>query len=240
MPDAPNGDPRRYYDDLSATYEHRRSSNYHRMLDDLEMQVAEPYALGARVLELGCGTGRILSRLAEIAEEAVGIDLSEGMAAQAKARGLDVRLGDLRALPFEDDTFDLTCSFKVLAHVPDVKTAIREAARVTRPGGHLVLELYNPWSLRYLAKKVAGPRPVGSTQTEADVFTRWDSPRAVPSLLPAGVELVNFHGVRVLTPFAALHGIPFFGRGLRHAEDLAARSPLRYFGGFSILTLRKS
>ena len=170
----------------------------------------------------------------------MGIDLSQGMAARARGRGLDVRIGDLRTLPFEDDQFDLTCCFKVLAHVPEVDTALREAVRVTRPGGHLILELYNPWSLRYLAKKIAGPRRVSSTQTEADIFTRWDSPAAISSLVPAGTEVVDYHGIRVLTPFAALHRIPVLGKVLRRAEALAAHSPLRRVGGFVIVTLRKS
>ena len=148
------------------------------MIDDLELQVAAPYARGAHVLELGCGTGLILAQVAEIADKAVGIDLSEGMAQHARERGLDVHIGSVCDLPFDDDQFDLTYSFKVLAHIPDIDAALREAARVTRPGGHLLLEFYNPWSLRYLAKKVAGPQPIGDDRTEADIFTRWDSPRA--------------------------------------------------------------
>jgi len=231
---------RRYYDDFSDSYERGRSYGYHQMIDDLEVRVAVPYARGARVLELGCGTGLILARIAEIAEEAVGIDLSEGMAQRARERGLDVCIGSVCDLPFEDDQFDLTYSFKVLAHIPDIEAAVREAARVTRPGGHLLLEFYNPWSLRYLAKKVAGPQPISDDRTEADIFTRWDSPRAIPKLLPPDVELVDYHGVRVLTPFAAVHRIPWVGRGLSRAELLAGHSPLRYLGGFLIAVLRKS
>ena len=231
---------RRYYDDFSESYELGRGYGYHQMIDELEVQVTAPYARGARVLELGCGTGLILARVAEIAEKAVGIDLSEGMAQQARDRGLDVHIGSVCDLPFEDDEFDLTYSFKVLAHVPDIDAAVREAVRVTRPGGHLLLEFYNPWSLRYLAKKIAGPQPIGDDRTEADILTRWDSPMAIPKLLPPNVELVDYYGVRVLTPVAAAHRIPWVARGLSRAELLAARSPLRYFAGFLVAVLRKS
>ncbi len=235
---------RKYYDDFSQSYERERGRGYHQMIDDLELQVTAPYARGARVLELGCGTGLILARVAEIADQVVGIDLSEGMAQHARERGLDVHIGSVCDLPFDDDQFDLTYSFKVLAHIPDIDAALREAARVTRPGGHLLLEFllefYNPWSLRYLAKKVAGPKPIGDDRTEADIFTRWDSPRAIAKLLPPNVELVNYRGVRVLTPFAAVHRVPWLARGLSRAEHLAARSPLRYFGGFLVAVLRKS
>ena len=160
---------RRYYDDFSDAYERRRGYGYHQMIDDLEFQVTAPYARGARVLELGCSTGLILARIARIAEEAVGIDLSEGMAQQARDRGLDARIGSVCDLPFEDEEFDLTYSFKVLGHVPDIEAALREAARVTRPGGHLLLEFYNPWSLRYLAKKVAGPQSISGARDHGEV-----------------------------------------------------------------------
>ena len=240
LPDASEQNARRYYDDFSGSYERGRGYGYHRMIDDLEVQVTTPYARDASVLELGCGTGLILARIAEVAKQAVGIDLSEGMAQRARDRGLDVRIGSVCALPFEDGQFDLTYSFKVLAHVPNIGAAVREAARVTRPGGHLLLEFYNPWSLRYLAKKVAGPQPIGDDRTETDISTRWDSPRDIPKLLPPNVELVDYYGVRVLTPFAAVHRIRWVARGLSRAERLASRSPLRYFGGFLVAVLRKS
>jgi ubiquinone/menaquinone biosynthesis C-methylase UbiE len=240
MVDASEQKNRSYYDRFSESYEDGRGIGYHRMLDDLEVQITKPYADGARVLELGCGTGLILERVAEVAKEAVGIDLSEGMAQRAKDRGLDVHIGSVCELPFEDDRFDLTYSFKVLAHVPDIDAALREAARVTRPGGHLLLEFYNPWSLRYLAKKAAGPQQIGDAGTESDISTRWDSPRDIPKLLPPNLELVDYHGVRVLTPIAAVHRVPWVSRSLSRAELMASHSPLRYFGGFLIAVLRKS
>ena len=240
MPADPHHDLRAYYDDFSDSYDRGRESPYHQMIDDLEIEIATPYARESRVLELGCGTGRILTRLSEVAKEAIGVDISEGMAERARARGLDVRIGDLCALPFDDDAFDLVCSFKVLAHIEDVQTAIREAVRVTRPGGHLLLELYNPWSLRYLAKRAGWPRKISDSRTEADVFTRWDSPRTLRSLIPVQAELVDVYGLRVLTPFAAVHRAPLLGPSLRRAERLASRSAWRYFGGFLVMVLRKS
>lgn len=238
--DPSDSETRRYYDDFSRSYEDERGGSYHRMVDELEARIAEPYARDASVLELGCGTGLILERVARVAKEAIGIDFSEGMAVRAQKRGLDVRIGSVCDLPFPDDRFELTYSFKVLAHVPNIETALREASRVTKPGGHLVLEFYNPWSLRYLAKRVAGPQPIGGDRNESEIPTRWDSPRAIRTLLPTELELVDFVGVRVLTPFAAVHRLPVLGHGLRRAEELASRSPLRYFGGFLVAVLLKS
>ncbi|MGD8859633.1 MAG: class I SAM-dependent methyltransferase [Myxococcales bacterium] len=230
---------REYYDDFSDWYERERGRGYHRLIDDLEMDVVLPLTRGRRVLEVGCGTGLILSRLAEAADEAWGVDLSPGMLQSARRRNLNVVLGSASALPFPDDSFDLVCSFKVLAHVPDIRAAVADIARVTRPGGQMILEFYNPWSLRYLAKRVAGPQPISEGRTEADVFTRWDSPLDIPALLPTGVEVEDYRGVRVVTPAAFVHKVPLLGRALSFAERAALDSPLRYFGGFLIAVLRK-
>lgn len=230
---------RAYYDAFSLGYETERGRGYHGMLDDLEVQSVAALARGARVLEAGCGTGLILDRLRAVAAEAVGIDLSAGMLQRARARGLPVAQAGVGALPFEDGAFDLVCSFKVLAHVQDIDSALRELARVTRVGGHVALEFYNPLSLRYVAKRAAGPQPISDDRTEADVFTRWDRPDQVRALLPPQLDLIDLVGVRVLTPAAAFHRLPFVSRGLRWAEARAMYSPLRYFGGFLIAIAEK-
>jgi ubiquinone/menaquinone biosynthesis C-methylase UbiE len=231
---------RTYYDDFSTGYERERGAGgYHRLVDDLEMQVLRPFVEGARVLEVGCGTGLILDRLTQRASSACGVDLSPGMLRAARARGLDVVLGSATQLPFADASFDLVCSFKVLAHVPDIRAALTEVARVTRPGGNMVLEFYNPWSLRYVAKRIAGPQPISDGRNEADVFTRWDSPRDVRALLPSDVTLEEFRGVRVFTPAAFVYKLPLVRPALQVLEHRALTSPLRYFGGFLIAILRK-
>ncbi len=228
-----------YYDDFSDWYERERGQGYHRMLDDLELSICGPLATGRSVLEAGCGTGLILGRLAKHADSAWGVDLSPGMVRVAKQRGLRVVLGSVTDLPFADESFDLVCSFKVLAHVPDIGRALAEIARVTKPGGQMVLEFYNPWSLRYVAKRLAGPQPISQGRTEADVYTRWDAPFVLPRLLPPGVEIEGLRGVRVFTPAAFVHKVPFVSRAISIAESFALDSPLRYFGGFLVAILRK-
>jgi SAM-dependent methyltransferase len=157
----------------------------------------------------------------------------------ARERGLQVVQASATQLPFADGSFDTVCSFKVLAHVPDIRAALAEIARVTRPGGAMVLEFYNPWSLRYLAKRIAGPQPISDGRNEADVFTRWDSPRAIRELLPPRVALESVRGVRVFTPAAFVHKVPLVRSVFAALERRAVTSPLRYFGGFLIAILRK-
>ena len=234
-----DAESRAYYDDFSAGYERERHRGYHALLDELELNAVEPLVRGRDVLEVGCGTGLILEKLSKIARRAEGVDLSPGMLALAKERGLDVREGSATELPFDDASFDVAVSFKVLAHVPEIERALAEMARVCRPGGHVIAELYNPWSLRFLAKRLAGPQPISDGRTEADVYTRWDPPTRLKKLLPSSVELVGVHGVRVFTPAAFVHRIPVVGSLFAQAERLAVTSPLRWFGGFLVAVARK-
>lgn len=235
----PESNSRAYYDDFSTSYERERGAGYHALVDEIEVAAVRELAQGKRVLEAGCGTGLVMSRLAEVASSVHGFDLSPGMVQRARARGLSVALGSVTQVPFRDESFDLVCSFKVLAHVPSITDALRELARVTKPGGMLALEFYNPWSLRYAAKRIAGPGQISEGRTEADVFTRWDTPFTIPKLLPESLRLVDYRGVRVVTPAAFVHKIPGVGRAFAAIERRSVRSPLRYFGGFLVAILQK-
>lgn len=230
---------RAYYDDFSAWYEKERGRGYHQLIDDLEVEVARPFAEGRRALEVGCGTGLILQRVAAVASQAKGIDISPGMLAKARERGLDVCEGLATKLPFDDASFDLVYSFKVLAHVPEIREALAEMARVCAPGGVVLAEFYNPHSVRYLAKRLGGAGKISATRTEAEVYTRFDAPRDIPALLPPTLSLEGFRGVRVFTPMARAVSVPVLGAVLSRAEHLALRSPLARFGGFLVAVLRK-
>ncbi|MFO0680916.1 MAG: class I SAM-dependent methyltransferase [Sandaracinus sp.] len=230
---------RRYYDDFATTYEGGRDRGYHALVDDIEASLVIPHARGKRVLEVGCGTGLVLARIAPVAERAVGVDLSPGMLAKARERGLEVHEGSATALPFEAESFDVVCSFKVLAHVPDLPQALREVSRVLRPGGIALLELYNRRSLRYLARRIAGARRIGSSHRESDISTRWDTTDSIRRALPPELELERFAGVRIVTPAAVLHAIPGVRALLGKAERVLAEGPLAEWGGFLVAVAKK-
>jgi ubiquinone/menaquinone biosynthesis C-methylase UbiE len=239
--DAAGMDPRAYYDDFSAWYERERGRGYHQMLDDLEVGLVERYARGRRVLEVGCGTGLILERVRGFASEAVGIDLSGGMLTKARGRQLTVVQALATALPFASESFDVVCSFKVLPHVPDIRTALAEMARVTRPGGHVLAEFYNPLSLRYLVKVLKRPSAVSERTTDDAVYTRYDTPARIKEYLPPSLSYVTVRGIRILTPVAAAHRVPGVGHVLRRAEIGLADVPgVRELGGFLVAVARKS
>ncbi len=234
---------RAYYDDFAKRYEDKRRPNdgggYHALIDDLEIELVHRYGDGRDVLECGCGTGLILERVREFARTAKGIDLSPGMLDRARARGLDVREGSVTSLPFEDATFDVTCSFKVLAHVPEIERALAEMARVTRPGGVVLAEFYNPLSFRALAKRIGPAGKISDAKRESDVFTRFDAPWEVRRLAPKGTRLEAARGVRIVTPAAAAMRVPGVRTVLRRVEHLLADTPASFFGGFYVAVFRK-
>ncbi len=217
---------RRYYDAFSATYEAHRDGRgrYHDLLDALEIEFAAPAVIGRDVLEVGSGTGLVLRALAPLARRAVGVDLSPGMLARARARGLEVVEGSASALPFADATFDVAVSFKTLPHVPELARALSEMARVVRPGGTLFVELYNPWSVRALIKR-SFARRVG-VNSERDVFTRFDDRAALERALPAGCSVDGVRGIRTITPIARALDLPIVGRILEKTERRLADTKL--------------
>lgn len=105
----------------------------------------------ARALDVGCGRGEWLELAASIGFEAFGVDLDDGMLAECRARGLDVRTADAIATlrDMEPDSLAMVSAFHVVEHIPfdAVRTLIAEALRALKPGGLLILETPNPENL---------------------------------------------------------------------------------------------
>jgi SAM-dependent methyltransferase len=92
-----------------------------------------------RVLEVGCGWGELAKRIeTELSSKVVALDLSPRMVELARERGVEASVGDVQALPFADECFDVVVAAWMLYHVPDLDRGLAEIARVLRPGGALV------------------------------------------------------------------------------------------------------
>jgi len=101
-----------------------------------------------RVLDLGCGTGQLASRIRDALPrcEVVGCDFSRGMLSRAAARGLSVRWvqGDALRLPLRDASFDAAVSTEAFHWFPDPSAALGELHRVLATDGWLLVALVNP------------------------------------------------------------------------------------------------
>ncbi len=124
------------------------------------------------ILDLGTGTGRMLELLAGRAARAVGVDASPAMLAVARAnleraglRNVQLRQGDIYALPVERNGYDLVIVHQVLHYLNDPGRALREASRTLRPGGRLVIVDFAPHDHEFLREKHAHRR-LGFTAEE--------------------------------------------------------------------------
>ena len=95
---------------------------------------------GLRALDLACGTGDIAFALAAHGADVVGLDITHRMLQLARTKGMTARFvtGDMLALPFRDEAFDVVTTGYGLRNVPDLPGAIAEMRRVLRPGGVLL------------------------------------------------------------------------------------------------------
>ena len=100
------------------------------------------------VLDAACGTGRHAAYLAGRGRAVIGIDSSEAMLEQARRKlpGVDLRRGDLRALPLEDCSASAVVCALALSHLPDLGPAVSELGRVLRPGGRLIVSNPHPFA----------------------------------------------------------------------------------------------
>lgn len=102
-----------------------------------------------RALDVGCGEGRFCRRLRHHFQipSVTGIDPTEPLLTIARSRDPDgdYRLASAESLPFPDDEFDLVVSYFTLIDIADIETAIGELARVTAPGGSVVIANLNPF-----------------------------------------------------------------------------------------------
>lgn len=148
------------YDIITILLSYGLDRRWKRRLVHLALPVA-----GRRVVDLATGTGDIAFALSRHGARVVGLDLTPRMIELARAKssagtdGPEFLVGDMMALPFPNESFDLVTTGYGLRNVPDLRVAIDEIQRVLTPGGHVLsLDFNRPANpviravyLRYLA-----------------------------------------------------------------------------------------
>lgn len=150
---------------LPAAYRRWRTSRLGQITDRLEEELILGLVglpAGMRILDAGCGDGLLASALARAGAIVTGVDRDPRMLTVGQARaehaGLHLELveGDLRALPFADAAFDVAIAITALCFVADAERAVREMARVLRPGGRVVIGELGRWNLWAAKRRISG------------------------------------------------------------------------------------
>jgi len=166
-----------YFNANAASWDEIRSLH----VPDKAVETALLKLVGKRpfqsMLDLGTGTGRLLEIFAPLYRRGVGIDMSREMLTVARANldkagisNAQVRLGDIYAPPVERDSFDLITIHQVLHYLDDPAAAIREAARLLRPSGRLVIVDFASHALEFLREEHAHMRLGFSDRQIAEWF----------------------------------------------------------------------
>jgi ubiquinone/menaquinone biosynthesis C-methylase UbiE len=178
------------FDERAPGYESGWRGRLHHEIADRSAGIASACAPAPdRVLDVGCGTGYLLRRLASLfpgAGTLDGVDAAPGMIQVARSAGTDPRLrftvGTAEHLPYDDGRFDLVVSTTSFDHWRDQRAGLAECARVLRPGGQLVLcDQFSAWLL---------PTLTGSRRSKARTRRR-----ATALLAAAGFTAPVWHDV---------------------------------------------
>lgn len=207
------------------------------------LRLAEPNP-DAVFVDLGCGDGEITERVAAaIGTRAVhGLDLFEGRLDAARARGIEITLGDLNSrLPYEDGAFDAVCSNQTIEHLTETDSFVREIRRILKPGGYAVVSTENlaswhnvlalllgwqPFSLSNVSERAAGlgnPLAIHRDEQSQDAAMAHLRVFAYRGLR----ELLALHGFSIeAVRGAGYYPLPSFVATLdpRHAAFLAVKA----------------
>jgi ArsR family transcriptional regulator len=160
---------------------------------DVEAQIVEAAGRGRvrRLVDLGSGTGRMLTLLAPQADHAIGLDLSQQMlniarkhVAEAGLSHIDLRHGDIFDTRLPDEAADLVVVHQVLHYLGDPAAAVKEAGRIVAPGGKLIIVDFAPHKHEFLREQHQHRRLGFSDDEMARWLAEAELPAATLTALP--------------------------------------------------------
>lgn len=206
---------------------------------------------GKQVLDVGCGVGAYLAQFLRFTEHAYGVELDMERLQRAKQKAPGVMQSVAERLPFRSDKFDMVFLHEVLEHVQDDALALREACRVVRPGGRIVIYVPNrlyPLETHgfYLGKRYIFrlaplinylPTPLRRRLVpHARCYLARDLRRLV-----YGLPLKKVHRSYVYPGFDSIGSRrPWLAALLRFVTYTCERTPLRVFGLSHFLVMEKN
>jgi ubiquinone/menaquinone biosynthesis C-methylase UbiE len=188
----PKEEIRRHFEKVAGDYDRwkEKSDYYYGLLTEIYRELVPP---GRSVLEVGCGTGTLLSRLSP--RRGVGVDISPRMVeiAAAKFPGLRFLVADAEDLRL-DETFDFIVAPDVIEHLSDPGAMFRSVRRCCRPDSRVIVTCVNPlWApILHLAERLGMKMPEGEH--------RWLPEKELLAIAgEAGFRVEAAHG-RILCP----------------------------------------
>lgn len=165
----------KFFDDIAPHWDHLKVD----LIGDFDLNEALMGDISPcrMAVDLGCGTGVLMARLAERAEQVVGVDSSPNMLKEAEKRlqalggGFDLRLGQLEHLPMGDGEVELAVISLALHHLDNPRLALHESGRVVAEGGRLLVAEFGQHADESLRDRF-GDRWLGFSEAELLAWIR--------------------------------------------------------------------
>ncbi|MBI4498268.1 MAG: methyltransferase domain-containing protein [Chloroflexi bacterium] len=206
---------------------------------------------GKAILDIGCGLGAYMTKFRQFSERVHGIEIERERAVEGGRRGVPhIAIARGENLPYKDGVFDIVFLHEVLEHVQDDAQTVREALRVLRPGGHVVIFVPNRLYFFethgfYLGKKYIF-RLLPLVNWLPDVIRNRLVPHARAYLARDLRRLFQGQPARVVVHTYVYPGYdnivarrPILGNLLRRTTYFAERTPLKVFGLSHFLVVEK-